>query len=99
MRGLDAGGDEVTEHKHLMTYFDNGGELQCVNGPGAPAIPAEFASALPALYQDLGLAIDCVDVFGGVPAPVAKKILEGLDTVRTALDMALRSVPAEREAR
>jgi hypothetical protein len=69
--------------RNVLTYLDLG--LQCVGGPGCIEISAESREKLSTLYADLGLAIDCLEVFGGVPIPVKQAVLRGMSGVRDAL--------------
>jgi hypothetical protein len=48
------------------------------------------------LRSNLDLALECVEVWDGVPAPVAKAILRGLDLVVVGLDMGLKAGKAAR---
>jgi hypothetical protein len=80
------------ESEDRIAYVDGNGDAKCiVRQAGLVKIPAEFKDALRMLRCDLELALECVDLWGGVPAPVAMAILRGQDLVVAALDMGLKS--------
>ena len=75
-----------------VAYVDGNGDMKCIVRDGALVkIPAEFKDALRMLRSNLDLALECVEVWDGVPAPVAKAILRGLDLVVVGLDMGLKA--------
>jgi hypothetical protein len=59
--------------------------------PNAVAVPIEFAECLHALRDDLALALDCVEIFGDVPVPVAEAILRSIEPVTAGLDLAIKN--------
>ena len=77
-----------------MPYIDANGDMRCVTRSGAlVAIPAEFKDTLQTLRCDIELALECIQVWGGVPLPVAKAILRGMDQAVAAIDLGLKSRP------
>jgi hypothetical protein len=71
-----------------MTYPN----FKCVTIPGGLVeISPEFTGALTEISDDIYLALEYIELFGGVPKPVAQAILRNLGPVETAIDMALRS--------
>jgi hypothetical protein len=76
-----------------IAYIDQFGDVKCLSPKAVNAIPSEFGDCLKALSADLQLAIDCIDMFGGVPVPVAKAILRNMEPAHAALDMALHCSP------
>ena len=71
-----------------MVYIDSEGP-QCIEAKGLVQIPAEFDDVLITLHRDLGTAIDCARIFGGVPRPVAEAVLMNLEPARCAIDLAV----------
>lgn len=88
---------DKSERGGVVTYMDANGDVACVTAEGGVLkIPAEFGGSLRTLDGDLRLALDCIEVFGGIPIPVAKAILRGMEPAHTAIDMAIKNgkVPA-----
>jgi len=80
------------EGKDRIAYVDSNGDMKCIVCDGALVkIPTEFKEALRMLRSDLDLALECVEIWDGVPAPVATAILRGLDLVVVGLDMGLKA--------
>ena len=71
-----------------IAYIDANGP-QCIEAKGLVQIPAEFDEVLAVLYRDLGTALGCAQIFGGVPRPVAEAILRNLEPARCAIDLAV----------
>ena len=74
-----------------MVYVDAAGDPQCVSACGAVKIPAEFDEVLTALCAYMQLALDCIQLLGGVPGPVAQAILRNIEPAQAAIDWALRN--------
>ena len=60
-------------------------------------IPVEFACSLTVLSGDLSLALQYIDLVGGIPLPVAKAILRNIEPVKTAIDLAINNATAAAE--
>ncbi len=74
-----------------LVYTDTSGTVRCISGNALAAMPEEFGEVLTALCADLQLALDCINVFGGVPTPVALAILRNIEPAHAAIDLAVRS--------
>jgi hypothetical protein len=86
----------VVDGDRIITTRPNG-EFICVTKDGGViALPSEFATTLQALRADLDLALECIEVFHGIPIPVAKAIQRNLEPAQAALDLALKSGEAGR---
>ena len=82
---------DPSERGCVVTYVDAKGDVACVTAErGLIRIPVEFNGTLQTLDRDLRLALDCVEVFGGIPIPVLQAILRSIEPAQAALDMALR---------
>jgi len=82
----------------FLTYVDHTGQLACITASGGTLlIPAEFKDALQVLSNDLLLALDCIEAFGGVPLPVAQAILRNIEPTHTALDLAFKTSSTPRK--
>lgn len=80
-----------------LVRVDLNGHARCITDRGGIiALPAEFSGTLQALRCDLDLAESCIEVFGGLPVPVAKAIQRNLEPAQAALDLALKSRKAAR---
>jgi hypothetical protein len=85
--------EQKAEGCGIVTGVNGNGELVCVTAEGGVIkIPAEFNRAVCALSNDLNLAFDCLEVFGGIPIPIAKAILRNLEPAHAALDLALKQL-------
>lgn len=83
--------EQQAEQRDRIVCLDENGDVKCVTAEGGVTqIPTEFKSALQALSADLQLALDCIDIFGGVPLPVVRAILCNMEPAQTALDLALK---------
>ena len=49
----------------------------------------ELGLSLEVLASDMLLAIECVEIFGGIPRPVAEAIVRNIDPIVAAIDQAL----------
>jgi hypothetical protein len=72
--------------RNVLTYIDAAGDPQCVAGAGCGQVSHEFALSLGSLSGDLGLAADCIQLFGALPLPVAKALRHSLHRARLALE-------------
>lgn len=70
---------------HLIVSADGGGDVQCFTGAGCIQISAETFAAMVELRDNLSLALDCLDVFAGVPIPVKQSIMRSISTARQGL--------------
>jgi hypothetical protein len=78
-----------------LAYVDSNGDMKCVTrSASVVAIPAEFRDALRRLRSDLDLALECIELWGGVPVPVTRAILRGTDQTIAALGAGLKSSAA-----
>ena len=79
-----AASDRVVSINHF-------GETQCVtHADGVLSLPAEFKDALQVLCDYLQLALDYIELFGGVPVPVAKAILRSAEPAHAAIDLTMK---------
>ena len=67
----------------------------CLSGRGIARVPDEFSDVLKVLSDDLRLALECIQTFGGVPIPVAKAILRNIEPAHAAIDMAISGATAK----
>lgn len=79
-------------HDRLICIDQNGKPL-CISDKAIKPMPSEFGDCLKTLCGDLQLALDCIDVFGGVPECVARTILRNMEPAHTAIDIAIRCLP------
>ncbi|MGO8759338.1 MAG: hypothetical protein ACLQG3_14560 [Terracidiphilus sp.] len=80
------------ERQDRVAYIDANGDAACITREGGVAeVPREFSTTLRTLCSDLELALDCIEVFGGVPLSVARAILRNIDPAQAALDLAFKS--------
>lgn len=83
----------------VLTYRNQNGNLVEMSFNALAQIPTDFSGALNVLINDLQLALDCIDLFGAVPVPVAQSILRNIEPAHAAIDMAVRAAHTpEREA-
>ena len=68
------------------------GKPVCLDG-AVVKVPADFLFVLMALSADLQLALDCIEMFGGIPIPVAKAILRNIEPAHAAIDIAIKAKP------
>jgi hypothetical protein len=59
--------------------------LQCVSAKAVSTVPSEFRGVLRDLCADLELALECLEIFGGIPIPVAQAILRNLEPAHATL--------------
>lgn len=76
--------------QNRMVYIDQYGDVQCISAKAVSTIPSEFGDCLKTLCSDLQLALDCIELFGGVPECVAKAVLRNMEPAHAAIDMAVR---------
>jgi hypothetical protein len=92
--------DHDKNDTRIITYRNANGKIVEMNFHAVVQIPANFYSALNLLINDLQLALDCIDLLGAMPVPVAKAILRNIEPAQAAIDMAVRRAKAlEKEAR
>ena len=80
-----------------IVSIDGPGHARCFEGDQSVVIPSGFNCVLDDLAADLELAIECKDLFGFVPVPVAKAILRNIEPAHAAIDMAMRCSPAKEQ--
>jgi hypothetical protein len=73
-----------------LAYIDQHGRPQCVSPKAVAAMPSDFTDCFKALCNDMWLAIECLDQFGGIPLPVARAILRNMEPARAAIDLCVR---------
>ena len=71
-----------------VIYTVRSGDVHCVEAKGLLSLPVECTDALKALGDDIALAFECRNIFGGIPLPVAKTILGKLEPMHGSLLMA-----------
>jgi hypothetical protein len=84
---IDLGRKETS----VLTYRNQNGKLLEMHYNAVAQIPADFGDTLNVLINDLQLALDCIDLFGGVPVPVAQSIIRKIEPAHAAIDMAVRA--------
>lgn len=79
--------------QNRMVYIDQHGNAKCVSAKAVSAMPSEFGDCLQTLCADMLIALECIDLFGGIPVPVAKAILRNMEPAHAAIDMAIHCSP------
>jgi hypothetical protein len=65
----------MADSNERLVYIDEFGGTACVESRGAIKVGNETHDALAVLSRDLQLALDCIDLWGRVPIPVAEAIV------------------------
>jgi hypothetical protein len=79
-----------------IVSIDQRGKLQCISAKAVAAVPSDFITVLNTLCNDMQLALDCLDQFGGVPLPVARAILRNMEPAHDAIDMCVRMAGSQK---
>lgn len=74
-----------------MVLMSERGRVQCMERRVMLAQPAELEPTLRALAAALNLAVDCMDLWGAIPLPVARAILRNMEPALAAVDMSVRA--------